>query len=344
MIFLEAFQIAVLIALFVNAALSDIRNGIIGNRSILIALTVGTASVIPYFVFFAGDCFLAYAVNAVIGIGISIALYAMGICGAGDSKLLSVTILLFPARLYCMNGRSLASCFLLISMVFIVAFIFVIADTVVVGIRQKDLFKRPERQCNFKGYLRGFLFYFLSLCLFNGILSVLLPDGILHDGTLMASIHFIVILICLKLEEKANWFIVLSESAVYVIILLCGIMRFDLSQINWAIYVLVVFLVIFRSFADKYNYKTIPVSELKPGMILSMGSILLFAKSRVKGLPAFSTEDLKSRLSVDEVSSIRRWSETPGGQASIVIVRKIPFALFIALGTLLFAVWEVLVI
>ena len=66
----------------------------------------------------------------------------------------------------------------------------------------------------------------------------------------------------------------------------------------------VILLVVFRTFAGKYNYKTIPVSELKPGMILSMGSILLFAGSRVKGLPSFSTEDLKSRLSAGEVDSI----------------------------------------
>ena len=74
-----------------------------------------------------------------------------------------------------------------------------------------------------------------------------------------------------------------------------------------------------------------------------MGSILLFAKSRVKGLPTFSTEDLKSRLSAEEVDSINRWSKTSSGQEAIVIVRKIPFALFIGVGTLLFAVWEVLV-
>ncbi|MDO5445842.1 MAG: hypothetical protein Q4F31_09525, partial [Eubacteriales bacterium] len=127
------------------------------------------------------------------------------------------------------------------------------------------------------------------------------------------------------------------------VMLLCKIVQFDLSGIKWGMYVVVILLVLFRSFADKYNYKTIPVSDLRPGMILSMGSILLFAKSRVKGLPAFSTEDLKSRLSAEEVDSINRWSQTTNGQEAIVIVRKIPFALFIGVGTLLFAIWEVLV-
>lgn len=343
MIFLEAFQVAVLMALFVNAALSDLHRGIVSNKSIIFALGAGIVSVIPYYAFFATDCLTAYVINLVVGIGISLLLYAMGIWGAGDSKLLSVTVLIFPARLYCMNNRSMASCFLLISIVFIIAFIYVIVDTVIVGIKQKDLFKLPKRSFDWKGYLKGFLFFYLMLALFNGVLFAILPDTLLIDGTLLAAIHFVIILIGLRLEEKANWYIVLAMGITYAIMLLCGIVQFDLSCINWGIYIVVILLVLFRTFADKYNYKMIPVSDLKPGMILSMGSILLFSKSRVKGLPIVSTEDLKSRLSADEVDSINRWSKTPNGQDTIVIVRKIPFALFIGIGTLLFAVWEVLV-
>lgn len=343
MIFLEAFQVAVLMALFINAALSDLQRGIVSNKSILFALGAGLISVIPYYAFFATDCLMAYAINTVIGIGVSIILYAMGIWGAGDSKLLSVTILLFPARLYCLNNRSLASCFLLIAIVFIIAFIYVIFDTLVVGIKQKDLFKFSKRHFDWKSYLKGFLFFFLMLGLFNGVLFAVLPDTLLVDKTLLAAIHFLIILIGMRLEEKVNWYVILAMSLVYTVLLLCQIIQIDFSRINWGIYAVVFLLVAVRTFADKYNYKTIPVSELKPGMILSMGSILLFSRSRVKGLPAFSTEDLKSRLSADEVDSICRWAKTPNGQDTIVIVRKIPFALFIGIGTLLFAMWEVLV-
>lgn len=344
MIFLEAYQIAILIALFVDAALSDLRKGIVSNKSILFALAAGTASAIPYYAFFAIDCLTVYIINLVIGIGVGLLLYAMGIWGAGDSKLLSVTVMVLPARLYCINNRSLASCFLLISLIFIIAFIYVIIDTFVLGIKQKDLFKLPKRQFNWKGYLKGFLFFFLMLALFNGVLFAVLPDTLLIDGTLLAAIHFVVILIGLWLEEKANWYIVLAMGAAYAAMLICRIVRFDLSGVNWAIYVVVIFLLLFRAFAEKYNYKAIPVAGLRPGMILSMGSVLLFAKSRVKGLPTVSTEDLKSRLSVEEVNSIVRWSKTANGQEEIVIVRKIPFALFIGLGTLLFVIWEVLVV
>ena len=69
MIFLEAYQIAILMALFVNAALSDLHRGIVSNKSILFALAAGIVSVIPYYAFFATDCLTAYAINLVIGIG-----------------------------------------------------------------------------------------------------------------------------------------------------------------------------------------------------------------------------------------------------------------------------------
>lgn len=343
MIYLEAFQIAVLIALFVNTTLSDLQKGIISNKSILLALGVGVFSVVPYYVFFATDCLVAYVINVVIGIGVSILLYAMGIWGAGDSKLLSATSILFPARLYCLNNRSLASCFLLISIVFIIAFGYIIVDTLYVGIKQKNLFQFPKRNFDWKGYLKGFLFFYLLLGLFNGILFVLLPDTLLIDGTLLAAIQFVLILIGLRLEEKSNWYIVIAMSIAYIIMLVFRLIKIDFASINWGIYIIVILLVILRAFADKYNYKSISVSELKPGMILSMSSIFLFASSRVKGLPTISTEDLKSRLSSEEVDSVRRWSMTSSGQETIVIVRKIPFALFIGIGTIVFALCEVLI-
>lgn len=343
MIFLEAFQLAILMILFVNAALSDIRKGIVSNRNILFALAAGLFSVIPYYAFFSTDCLLAYSINVVIAIGISIIFYAMGIWGAGDSKLLSVTVLVFPARLYCLNNKSMAACFLLIMIVFIIAFLYVIVDTIVIGIRRKDLFELSKRHFDWKSYLKGFLFLFLLLGLFNGILFTLLPDALLSDRILLAAIHFVVLVIGLRLEEKANLYVVSAMCGVYFVMLLCGMIRSDFTQTNWGIYIVVFLLLLFRVFSEKYNYKTIPVSELKPGMILSMSSILLFAKSKVKGLPHFSTEDLKSRLSVDEVDSVLRWSKTKIGQDTIVIVRKIPFALFIGIGTLLFTFWEVLV-
>lgn len=341
MIYLEAGLFAILAVLFLHTSTSDLKSGRIRNKSILIALGVGLACAVCYYVFFATDCLLAYFVNSGIAIVISLILYAIGIWGAGDSKLLVTTIVLFPARIYCMNNRSMASCFILIAVIFIVSFFYVVIDTVVWGIRKKDLFEIPKQKVDWKSYVKGLLFFFLMISLANAIIYVILPTGILLDSVLLTAIHFMLILIGMHLAEKINWYIILIMGFVWILSLIFGISHITLSGINWVSYLVVIVLMLFRLVADKYNYKTILATDLKPGMILSVGSVLAFTGSRVSGLPRHTNEDLKSRLSSEEVDSILRWSKSKNGQETITIVRKIPFALFIAIGTVLFTLLEV---
>ena len=58
--------------------------------------------------------------------------------------------------------------------------------------------------------------------------------------------------------------------------------------------------------------------------------------SSIEGLPSISTEDLRSKLSIEEISAIRQWSKTENGKSELVIVKKLPFGLFLAVGTILF--------
>ena len=109
-----------------------------------------------------------------------------------------------------------------------------------------------------------------------------------------------------------------------------------LETANWVIYLLVLVVVALRSIAEKYNYKTIPTAEVKQGMVLSYGTVLLFTPSKIKGLPASTTEDIRSRISDEEAKNILRWENSKYGQAQITIVRKIPFAIFITVGTVVF--------
>ena len=76
-------------------------------------------------------------------------------------------------------------------------------------------------------------------------------------------------------------------------------------------------------------------------MILSMGASLLMQRSRVRGLPGISSEDLKSRLTEEETESIKRWAKSKKIE-SLLIVKKIPFAVFIFLGFIsYFLIWSV---
>ena len=342
MIYLEACMLAILALLFLRTSISDLKSGKIGNKAILAALVPGAACAIPYYAFFAADCLLAYSVNAVFAIIISLILYALGIWGAGDSKLLLTTIILFPTRIYCLSNRSMASCFLLVALIFIIAFVYIVIDTLVLGIKQRDLLRIPKTRIDLKQYAKGFLFFFLFLSLANAVIVKALPESVLADTVLVTAVHFILILIGQRLEEKANWTVALTMGAVWLALIISGFSHLSLSGVNLIAYLIVIALMLFRLVADRYNYKTIEITQLKPGMILSAWSVLAFSESKVVGLPRKTSEDLKARLSAEEVERVNKWAKTKNGQKTITIVRKIPFALFIALGTVLFAVLEVL--
>ena len=106
-------------------------------------------------------------------------------------------------------------------------------------------------------------------------------------------------------------------------------------------YTIVFLMLLLRLFIDEYNYETIPTKEVKKGMILATSTVVLFLNSKVKGLPLSSTEDLRSRLTQEEVDSILRWEHSKYGSDSIQIVRKIPFAIFISSGTIMFLLFGV---
>jgi preflagellin peptidase FlaK len=69
---------------------------------------------------------------------------------------------------------------------------------------------------------------------------------------------------------------------------------------------------------------------------------MIMQTSITKGLPGVSTEDLKSRLSSDEIESIKIWAKATHTK-KLTIVKKIPFAIFISIGMCLYgAIWGLL--
>ena len=78
-------------------------------------------------------------------------------------------------------------------------------------------------------------------------------------------------------------------------------------------------------------------------MILSTASTLQMQTSRVRGLPGISHEDLRDRLTEEQANSVRRWGKTEKGNEMVTIMRRVPFALFLAIGYIVyFLMWSVL--
>ena len=137
-----------------------------------------------------------------------------------------------------------------------------------------------------------------------------------------------------------KWILVIC---VYLLNIVIGLFfRFLPFSFNPENYIMVIVLLIFQMTIRTILYEEINIADLKKGMILSSMSSMVMQNSRVRGLPPVSTEDLKSRLTEEQVNSICRWSKSRKIE-TITIVRKIPFAIFIFSGFLsYFVIWGVI--
>ena len=140
-----------------------------------------------------------------------------------------------------------------------------------------------------------------------------------------------------KESKLKKWQIIVGVYAVDIVIgLILGFIPFSFNPEN---YVLVILLLLCQMTIRTSLYQEVKICDLKKGMILSSISSMLMQNSRVRGLPPISSEDLRSRLTEEQVESIGRWASSRNISA-VTVVRKIPFAMFIFAGFLsYFIIW-----
>jgi hypothetical protein len=115
--------------------------------------------------------------------------------------------------------------------------------------------------------------------------------------------------------------------------------RIDPAKDFIIIFVSVTFIFIRKGLA-KYNYQEVLVKDLKKGMILSVSTIIDLNKSKVKGLPQITDESTKYRITQEEVNAIQKWEKSKKGKNSIIIVKYLPFAIFMSLGIIVYRIWR----
>ena len=77
--------------------------------------------------------------------------------------------------------------------------------------------------------------------------------------------------------------------------------------------------------------RLLTVEDGARGLMQSQG---LF--QHVKNLPQNAQESMKAKLTEEEAQAVRRWEKSRYGQLTVVVVRKLPFAILISVGFLLF--------
>ena len=246
---------------------------------------------------------------------------------------------MIPARLY-FSGVNVAATVLILICIFSLASLYYIGESVVIGLKERNLFS--FRRMKLDG-LRMAVQYVKCTCIVsvaNFLFSLVFGDFYSANTELFMIINMLLVFAVCNVRWLDRWYVLLFLGAATVAIVIFQERR--LGTVNWLIYLLVLVVVVLRVIAEKYNYKTIPTAEVKPGMVLSYGTVVLFLPSRIMGLPTSTTEDIRSRISPEEAASIQRWETSKYGQPQITIVRKIPFAIFISLGTFVFITVRIL--
>ena len=330
----EAMLITVLVMLCCSVTLTDLRQGRIRNKTLLIGGIAGIVLDAIYYGFFAQNYFPAFALNVVIMFCISVAFYALHIWAAGDSKLMMTLILLIPSRYYFVQSNMVSSVFLLAA-IFIIAYFYILIESIVLGIKNNDLFNISHVRLNVKKMLLVYLRCVAATTIVTFALELLLPEFCRDNQALIAVIKMLVILTFYSLEifERP---IMLSGLIVAAALMYAFGLKATSAHIDPKIYLYIAIVFILRLVMDKYNYAEIRTSTVEPGMVLSYATVAGFGPSRVSGLPKHTTEDIRSKITEQEAKSIRRWEQSKYGKSEITIVRKLPFAIFITVGTVLY--------
>ncbi len=146
-------------------------------------------------------------------------------------------------------------------------------------------------------------------------------------------------LVSARIQHKKIWTICMLT--VYSLLSFTFWGGYDFRTLGMTV-ILVVVTHFSLKFTDRFNYEWIRTCDVKAGMILSYFAVQQFYGSRVKGLPTTTDETTKSRITQEEADSIKRWEKSKYGKEQIMVVRYIPFAVFILIGmiTYLIGVWR----
>ena len=315
-------------------AYTDVVNSKILNK---VLATFGLISVIlnsTYYALFAADYIMIYLLNMVILTLFSLLFYFFHIWSAGDSKFLIIIMSFVPVKLYVKNFSELNSVVAII-IIFSIAFVYLVFESIYFGFRYKNLLKINRYAINLLSVLKQYVkCTFFVLC-FNLAIGYLFPRFVSYNNHILMMINMLIVLLVTKFNSlNNNYFCVLMFSFLLII---CVVFKVSLLS-DYKIIAFIIFVMLVSILCEKYNYRLIDTKNISENMVLAQSTIDAFSMSKISDLPHYTTEDLRSKISSQEVGAIKKWEKSKYGKSHIVIVRKMPFALFISIGCAFFVI------
>lgn len=332
---LEIILLILLSITCIYASITDIKYSIIANKYLILFAVIGIVVDIIYYSYNL-NLIPVFLFNLVIVFISSIALYSSHIWAAGDSKLLIVVSLLIPAQCAMYDAGYLFEILIPIY-AFALSFGYLIIDTIYLQIKNKYRLPLSDIKKQFKIYVKRLIINSIYIVTIVKLENVILLRYEIELGVFQLFINIFILLLISNvgiLQRRAT----IIGTLIFSIMLsaVTGNWMMNLNRLEY--YGIVALFILIRIIVSEYNYMEISIEDLKPGMILSSYTTMLFSNSKVKGLPKLSTEDLRSRLDINEVNAIKRWHKSKYGLDKVTIVKKVPFAIFITLGVLMYMI------
>lgn len=127
-----------------------------------------------------------------------------------------------------------------------------------------------------------------SILVINLLFSQLFHNLYNSDTVFATAINFLVVLTLIHLRAKLSFRILVCYT-VAIWLVIAGLTVTHIVSLSTTFdvrsWLLVLAIMGVRLISEKYNYKTIPTSEVRKGNILSAATVMSFKPSRVQGLP-----------------------------------------------------------
>lgn len=336
MIICEILMITLTMVVCLVTSYTDIKNGKIYNSYLISIIVIDLIIDGIYYSLFAQKYLIDFLVNIAIIICTSILLYAFHIWAAGDSKLLIVALLSIPARCYASIFNNNYTLISIVAFSFVAGYIYIMFDSIVTAVKGKTVISPTDFISYFKRFFFNYIAIINYLLLFNLLDILFLSKFIKLDFIAYFAIGLLLSLIVSKIKFLCSLYVVIPIFAINLSVSI--VLKIGLYQIDYKSYVFVLIFEIIRFFASRYNYMEIETKDIKPGMILSTASSVLINMSKSKNIPGISKEDQRNRLTLSEANAVAAWGQSRYGAKKITVVRKIPFAIFISIGIVIYLI------
>lgn len=320
---------------------TDLREGVVRNQFLFtIGILTIFLNVISLYVN-KNILSLIYIIQILISTIIALLLYFFKIWAGGDCKFYIFIILSTPCFIVNTFFLGISIIIYIPLLAFMLGYVYIIVDSFV----QKHK-KQTKEENIIKKSLLGFVWYlkyFVLVMFINRMITVICAQfNIITDG------YFVLLLITFFMVLLINKIGILKYNSVVFFILILDIWLglIDISMIlnrqillTWS----VIFISnIIRNFASNYNYSEICIDDIETGMILSTKSSIILSNDKLSQFNKISDESLKSRLTEEDVKSIKGFAKKRSYLQKVEIIKKVPFAFFIAIATIVILLGRIL--